>query len=59
MKKKAIFLLVVLVLFTSCSRNIKNCEFSPDLERIGESAVENIENLADTNLKSGKMICNF
>ena len=59
MKKKAVFLVIVLVLFTSCSRNIKNCEFSPDLEKIGESAAENIENLAETNLKSGKMICNF
>jgi len=59
MKKSAIFCIIVLVLFTSCSRNIKNCQFSPDLERIGESAVENIENLAETNLKSGKMICNF
>ena len=59
MKKKAIFLLVVLVLFTSCSGKVKNCEFSPDLETIGESAIENIENLAETNLKSGKMICNY
>tara|TARA_X000001316_G_scaffold8872_1_gene2409 strand:- start:140 stop:319 length:180 start_codon:yes stop_codon:yes gene_type:complete len=59
MKKKAIFLLFVLVLFTSCSKKVEDCKFSPDLERIGESAVENIENLAETNLKSGKMICNF
>ena len=29
------------------------------LQDYGESAVENIENLAETNLKSGKMICNF
>ena len=59
MKKKAIFLLFVLVLFTSCSKKVEYCKFSPDLERIGESAVENIENLAETNLKSGKMSCNF
>tara|TARA_B100000963_G_C22408977_1_gene572364 strand:+ start:304 stop:483 length:180 start_codon:yes stop_codon:yes gene_type:complete len=59
MKKKAIFLLFVLVLFTSCSGKVKNCQFSPDYEKIGESATENLENLAETNLKSGKMVCNF
>ena len=53
---------IVLLLFfivISCSPSVKNCKIKPDLERIGESAAENIENLAETDLRSAKMHCNF
>jgi hypothetical protein len=59
MIKSLIFLTFVLILFSSCSKKPVNCKISPDLEKIGESAVENLENLSETNLKSGKMRCDF
>ena len=59
MIKSLIFLTFVLILFSSCSKKPVNCKILPDLEKIGESAVENLENLSETNLKSGKMRCNF
>jgi hypothetical protein len=46
-------------LFTVCSGCVNQCKIRPDLEKIGDSAVENIENLAETNLKSGKLVCNY
>tara|TARA_B110000483_G_C17789118_1_gene386783 strand:+ start:343 stop:543 length:201 start_codon:yes stop_codon:yes gene_type:complete len=66
MKKNSIkqhfFIYFVLVLFflaSGCSKSVKNCELSPDLERIGESALENQKNLSETELRSAIMRCNF
>jgi len=46
-------------LLISCSETVKNCKIAPDLERIGESALENKDNLAETELRSGKIACDF
>jgi len=46
-------------LFTLCSGCVKSCKIRPDLEKIGDSALKNKENLTETNLKSGKVACNF
>jgi len=60
MLNKINVLSIIFIFFLSgCSGKVKNCEFSPDLERIGESALENRENLSETELRAGKMSCNF
>ena len=51
--------LFVLFFLTSCSAGVKNCKIAPDLEQIGKSALENKENLAETELRSGKIACDF
>ena len=51
--------LFVLFFLTSCSGVVKNCKIAPDLERIGESALENRENLTETELRAMKAACNF
>ena len=53
------FVLTSFFLATGCSKTVKNCEIKPDLERIGESAVENVENLSESEWRSAKMRCNF
>ena len=58
-KKGLIYLTFLLFLFTLCSCTEISCKIRPDLEKIGDSALENKENLMETNLKSGKMACNF
>jgi len=58
-KKGLIYLTFLLFLFTFCSSCVKSCKIRPDLEKIGDSALKNKENLTETNLKSGKVACNF
>ena len=58
-KKPLLYVTFSLFLFTLCSGCVNSCKFSPDYEKIGDSASKNIENLAETNLKSGKVVCNF
>jgi len=53
------FVLLMFFLLISCSETVKNCKIAPDLERIGESALENKDNLAETELRSGKIACDF
>ena len=53
------FVLLSFFLASGCSKTVENCKIKPDLERIGESALENRENLAETELRSGKVACNF
>jgi len=55
-----IFFVLLLFFFASgCSKTVENCKIKPDLERIGESALENKENLTETELRAAKMSCNF
>jgi hypothetical protein len=49
----------VLFFLVSCSAGVENCKIAPDLEKIGKSALENKENLAETELRSGKIACDF
>ena len=58
-KTPLFYVIFSLILFLFCSGCVNSCKITPDLEKIGDSALENIENLAETNLKSGKMSCNF
>ena len=58
-KKPLFYVIFSLILFLFCSGCVNYCHFGPDLEKISDSALENIENLTETNLKSGKMACKF
>jgi hypothetical protein len=51
--------IIFILILSGCSGKVKNCEFSPDLERIGESALENQKNLSETELRAAKMRCDF
>tara|TARA_B110000285_G_C14598882_1_gene369706 strand:+ start:211 stop:411 length:201 start_codon:yes stop_codon:yes gene_type:complete len=53
------FVLVLFFLASGCSKSVKKCKLSPDLQRIGESAIENQKNLSETELKSAIMRCDF
>jgi len=53
------FVLLLFFFVISCSGIRKNCEIKPDLERIGESAIENKENLTETELRAVKARCNY
>jgi len=51
--------IIFILILSGCSGKVKNCEISPDLERIGESALENQKNLSETELRAAKMLCDF
>ena len=53
------FVLTLFFLASGCSKTVKNCKIKPDLERIGESAKQNIDNLTETDLRAMKMSCGF
>jgi len=55
-----IFFVLLSFFFTiSCSKSVENCSIRPDVERIGESALKNTENLSETELRAAKMSCDF
>ena len=53
------FVLILFFFLISCSESVKNCSIRPDLERIGESALENAENLSETEWRSANLTCNY
>ena len=53
------FVLSLFFLASGCQKTAENCLIRPDLERIGESAQKNLENLTETELRAMKMSCNF
>ena len=53
------FVLALFFLVSGCQKSMENCSIRPDLERIGESALENTENLSETELRAAKMSCDF
>mgnify|MGYP003147555079 CR=1 FL=1 len=58
-KNYAFFVVCSLFVLISCSKSVENCKIKPDLERIGESALENVENLSETEWRSANMSCDF
>ena len=58
-KKGLIYLTFSLFLFAFCSCTKISCKIRPDLEKIGDSALKNKENLAETNLKHAYMRCKY
>jgi len=53
------FVLLLFFLTIGCSEIVKNCKISPDLERISESARENLDNLTETELRSATARCEY
>ena len=58
-KKPLIIVTFSLFLFLFCSNCSKECKIRPNLEKIGESAVKNKNNLSETELKAAQMSCKF
>ena len=58
-KKGLIYLTFLLFLFTFCSCTKISCKIRPDLEKIGDSALKNKENLTETNLKHANVRCKY
>ena len=58
-KKPLLLVTFLLFLFTICSCTVKSCKIRPDLEKIGDSALENKENLTETNLKHANVRCKY
>ena len=58
-KKPLFYVIFSLILFTFCSGCVKTCKIRPDYEKIGDSALENKENLMETNLKHAYLRCKF
>ena len=58
-KKRLIYLTFLFILFTLCSGCVKSCKIRPDLEKIGDSALKNKENLTETNLKHANVRCKY
>ena len=58
---KIIEIIAVCSLFVlvSCAKNVQNCKVEPNLEKISESALENKENLSETELRHAQMSCDF
>jgi hypothetical protein len=54
-----IFVLLLFFFTAGCSGIVKNCKISPDLERISESAKENLDNLTETELRSATARCEY
>jgi len=57
------FVLVLFFLVNSCNFSTKNerfeCKWSPDYERIGESAMDSMDDMKRINLQQMKARCNF
>ena len=58
-KKPLLLVTFLLFLFTLCSCTVKSCKIRPDLEKIGDSALKNKENLTETNLKHANVRCKY
>ena len=58
-KKPLLYVTFLLFLFTFCSGCVKSCKIRPDLEKIGDSALKNKENLTETNLQHAYMRCKY
>ena len=53
------FVLSLFFFLISCSKSVENCKISPDYEKIGESVVENRENIGESDWRAANMTCNF
>ena len=57
------FVLILFFFINSCSFSTKDerieCKWSPDYERIGESAMDSMDDMKRINLQQLKAACNF
>ena len=55
-----IFFVLILFFFTiSCQNSVKNCKIKPNVKEIAESAIENHQNLAETEWRSADLVCEY
>ena len=69
MKKSLIFLTFVLILFSSCSKNIKNCKILPKIElktveknesdKKDNESLDKIKKLAENSETGAQISCNY
>ena len=59
MKIIKIIAICSLFVLVSCSKTVEECKIKPNLEKIGESALKNKQNLSETELKHAQMSCKF
>ncbi len=69
MKKSLIFLTFVLILFSSCSKNVKNCKILPKIElktvekdesdKKNNESLDKIKNLAENSETGAQISCNY
>jgi len=69
MKKSLIFLTFVLILFSSCSENVKNCKILPKIElktvekdesdKKNNESLDKIKNLAENSETGAQISCNY
>ena len=55
----AFFIVCSLFVLVSCSKTVENCKIAPDYEKIGESVVENKENVSESEWRAANVSCNF
>tara|TARA_B100000003_G_scaffold5771_1_gene5302 strand:- start:183 stop:398 length:216 start_codon:yes stop_codon:yes gene_type:complete len=57
------FVLVLFFFVNSCNFSTKNerieCKWSPDYEKIGESALDSLDDMRRINIQQMKAACNF
>ena len=58
-KNPLLLVTFLLFLFAICSCVVKSCKIRPDLEKIGDSALKNKENLTETNLQHAYVRCKY
>ena len=58
MKKKHIFLLFVLILFSSCVKNVEKCSFLPGVELESQKKDESQEKIENTEEKQLQILEN-
>ena len=69
MKKSLIFLTFVLILFSSCSKNVKNCKILPKIElktveknesdKKDNESLDKIKKLAENSETGAQISCNY
>ena len=58
-KNYAFFVVCSLFVLVSCSKTVENCKIAPDYEKIGESAMDSMDDMKRINLQQLKAACNF
>jgi len=53
------FVLILFFFTISCQNSVKNCKIKPNVKEIAESAIENHQNLTETEWRSADLICEY
>ena len=58
-KNYAFFAICSLFVLVSCSKTVENCKIAPDYEKIGDEALNSMDDMRRINLMQMKAACNF